>query len=173
MNRLQRGDLPALREVYDRHHEHVRAFARRLVGDSGVAEDLVQETFLELGRALRNFRGEASLRTFLVSIAANRARNHVRAAARLRAVHARSAEDRAPPSTPEQLHDRREMAATLKLALDELPLEQRVAVVLCEVEERTSAEVAAMLGVPDATVRTRVFHGKRKLREALARRGLK
>ena len=55
------------------------------------------------------------------------------------------------------------------LALDQLPIEQRVAVVLSEIEERTSAEIATIVGAPEGTVRTRVFHAKRKLREILAR----
>lgn len=169
--RLQRGDPAALSEAYDDHHVAVRAFAGRLTGDASAAEDLVQETFLALSSALDSFRGDASLRTFLISIAANRAKNHVRAATRRRAAHERGAEAPAPPSTPEEHRGRRELAAALALALDELPLEQRIAVVLCEVEERTSAEAAAIIGVPDATVRTRVFHGKRKLREALTKRG--
>jgi RNA polymerase sigma-70 factor (ECF subfamily) len=57
------------------------------------------------------------------------------------------------------------------LALDALPLEQRVAVVLGEIEERTSAEIATIVGAPEGTVRTRIFHGKRKLRELLSPEG--
>jgi RNA polymerase sigma-70 factor (ECF subfamily) len=53
------------------------------------------------------------------------------------------------------------------LALDQLPLDQRVAIVLAEIEERTSAEIAAIVGAPEGTVRTRIFHAKRKLRELM------
>jgi RNA polymerase sigma-70 factor (ECF subfamily) len=53
------------------------------------------------------------------------------------------------------------------LGLDALPLEQRVVVVLAEIEERTSTEIAAIVGAPEGTVRTRLFHAKRKLRELL------
>ena len=56
---------------------------------------------------------------------------------------------------------------SLTRALDDLPLDQRVAFVLCEVEERTSREVAEIVGVPEATVRTRLFHAKKKLRVLL------
>jgi RNA polymerase sigma-70 factor (ECF subfamily) len=68
---------------------------------------------------------------------------------------------------------RAQLAAALTRALDALPLEQRVAIVLCEVEERSSAEAALIVGVPEGTIRTRVFHGKRKLREALTQAGLR
>ena len=52
-------------------------------------------------------------------------------------------------------------------ALDQLPLAQRVAFVLCDVQELTSAEAGALAGVPEATVRTRLFHARRRLRELL------
>ena len=174
--RLRRGDAVALGEAYDLHHEALRLFAYRLLGDDVEAEDLVQETFLALPRAMQSFRGDSSLRVFLVAIAANRARHHVRAAGRRRAMHARSkdaADDPPTSTTPEESTQRRELAAALVRALDELPFDQRVALVLCEVEERTSAEAALIVGAPEATVRTRVFHAKKRLREVLQARGVR
>jgi RNA polymerase sigma-70 factor (ECF subfamily) len=172
--RLARGDAEALGQAYDAYHVHVRAFARRLLGDDVAAEDLVQETFVSLPGAAKGYRGDAPLRSFVVGVAANHVRHHIRSAARRRAAMDRVATD--PPSSPrgpESSATKRELAAALTCALDGLPNEQRIAIVLCEVEERTAGEVAAMIGVPEATVRTRVFHGKRKLREALARGGLR
>jgi RNA polymerase sigma-70 factor, ECF subfamily len=174
ISRLRRGDAVALARVYDEHHTHVRAFARRLLGDAASAEDLVQETFLALPDAAKNFRGDSSLRTFIVAVAANHARHHVRAATRRRAAHARSGEaPREPAPTPEDGTRRRELAEALVRALDELPFDQRIAIILCEVEERTSAEAARIVGAPEATIRTRVFHAKKKLRELLAERGIR
>ena len=172
--RLRRGDTAALAEAYDEHHAHVRAFARRLVGDHAEAEDLVQETFLALPQAMKSFRGDASLRTFVIGIATNHARHHVRAASRRRAAHARSGRDEpaTTPSTDEGTH-RRELAEALTRALDALPFDQRVAIVLCEVEERTSAEAARIVDAPEATIRTRIFHAKKKLRELLESRGVR
>jgi RNA polymerase sigma-70 factor (ECF subfamily) len=172
--RIRRGDLEALGEAYDRYHVQVRAFTQRLLGDESSAEDLVQDTFLALPQALAGFRGDASLRTFLVSIAVNHARNHLRSAMRRRAAQARAGVEPPPSSpNPEALARTSQLMAALTRALDALPLEQRIAIVLCEVEERTSAEAAEILGVPEGTIRTRVFHGKRKLRERLAEEGLR
>jgi RNA polymerase sigma-70 factor (ECF subfamily) len=172
--RLRAGDVAALGEAYDAHHAHVRAFARRLLGDDSAAEDLVQDTFVALPGAIARFRGESALRTFIVSVAVNHARHHVRAAVRRRAAMQRFAEDPADhASGPESGAAGRELAAALVDALDELPLDQRVAIVLCEVEERTAGEVARIVDAPEATVRTRVFHAKRKLREALEKRSLR
>jgi RNA polymerase sigma factor (sigma-70 family) len=85
VRRLKRGSAEAITEVYDRHHGPVRAFARRLVGDDAAAEDLVHEVFVSLPDAFSRFQGASSIRTFLITIAANQARHHLRSASRRRA----------------------------------------------------------------------------------------
>ena len=166
---LVRGDTTALGAVYDAHHGVVRAFARRLTGSDAAAEDLVHDVFVALPSALRGFEGRSSLRTFLLSIAVNHARNQRRARARrLGAFERLHVEPRAAEESPEELGERRELAEMLARLLDALPIEQRVVIVLCVVEERTSVEAAEIAGVPEATVRTRLFHARRKLREMLA-----
>lgn len=168
------GDGTALAHLYEQHAAALLAFARRLLGDADAAQDLVHEVFLSAPRALSGFQGQSSLRTFLISVAVNHARHHVRSAARRRAASDRMArEPHGESGTPEQEVSRARLADALNRALDTLPIEQRVAFVLCEVEERTSREVAEIVGVPEATVRTRLFHGKRKLREELDRRGIR
>lgn len=169
--RLQEGEVAALGELYDEHAGALSAFARRLVGDADLAKDLVHEVFMAVPSAIRRFQGASSLRTFLISIAVNHARHHVRAAARRRSATERFArEPDALADTPEQDADRERLARALTCALDTLPIDQRVAFVLCEVEERTSREVASIVGAPEATVRTRLHHAKKKLREELSRR---
>ncbi len=170
--RAARGERDALFELYEAHHAHVRAFARRLVGDEALAEDLVHDVFLALPKALESFRGECSVRSYIVSVAAKRAQRWIRTAARRRAMESRfSREPISGPSLPDESAQRREMAEILSRALDTLPVDQRVAFVLCEVEERTSTEVGAMLGEKAATIRARVKLAKTKLREALAKDG--
>jgi RNA polymerase sigma-70 factor, ECF subfamily len=172
IQRLVAAQGQAVAEVYDAHHAAVRAFARRLVGDPSSAEDLVHEVFVALPGAIKRFRGQSSLRTFLVAIAVHRARHHVRAATRRRAALARL--EREPHGTvpdPETTARQKELSQALMLALDALPLDQRVAFVLCEVEERSSRDAAEIAGCPEGTLRTRLFHAKRKLREELAQKG--
>lgn len=169
--RLQSGDAAALGELYDEHAAALTAFARRLVGDLDAAQDLVQEVFLAVPSAIRRFQGQSSLRTFLIAIAVNHSRHHVRSAARRRAATDRfGREPEAPSESPERELLRETLALELSHALDTLPIDQRVAFVLCEVEERTSREVATIVGAPEATVRTRLHHAKKKLREELSRR---
>ena len=174
LDRLRRADPAAIGEVYDAHAPAVLAFARRLLGDDAVAEDLTHEVFVSLPAAARSFRGGSSLRTFLVSIAVNHARHHLRAATRMRAALDRfGREPEGAASTPEGAAMRVDLARALTRALDTLPIEQRVAFVLCEVEERTAREAAEIAGCPEATIRTRVFHAKAKLREELTRRAVR
>ena len=159
-------------EAYTAHHAPVRAFARRLLGDEAAAEDVVHDTFLALPDAVAHFRGASTLRSFVIGVAANRARRHVRSAARRRRATQRLAEVEqvrgAQAPAPDTVAQRRQLADRLALALDELAHDQRVAFVLCEVEERSAVEVAQILDVPEGTIRSRVFHARRRLRELLA-----
>ncbi|HET9627392.1 MAG TPA: RNA polymerase sigma factor [Kofleriaceae bacterium] len=168
--RLRDGDRRAVEEVYVAHHAAIRGFARRLVGDPMAAEDIVHETFVALPRAIRRFRGEGSLRSFLIGVAANHSRRSIRSAMRRRRASERLAahealQDRTVDTTSQLIT--KQLAARMWAALDELPIDQRVVFVLCEVEQRTSIEVAGIVGAPEGTVRTRLFHAKRKLREKL------
>jgi RNA polymerase sigma-70 factor (ECF subfamily) len=174
--RLRNGEPSAVAEAYDLHHAVVRRFAQRLLGDDGHAEDMVQEVFLALPRAIGSFRGESTLRTFLVSVAVHQCRHHVRASMRRRA-HVAAAEVEGalnlsvPPPDPEQQAARKQLASVLTQALDALPLDQRVAFVLCEVEQRTSREAAHIANTREATMRTRLHFAKKKLRTWLEQRG--
>ena len=173
LEQVKRNDPAAVAKVYDQHASALFAFAKRLTGEEMVAEDLVHEVFVALPQAIGRFQQKASLRTFLFSIAANHARHYVRSATRRRAAMERFAQEpNVATKTPEQQSIQQNLAQTLTLALDTLPIDQRVAFVLCEVEERTSREAADIVGVPEATIRTRLFHAKQKLRKELERRGL-
>jgi len=170
VTRLRAGERAAVEEVYVAHHAAIRGFARRLVGDTAAAEDIVHETFVALPRAVRRFRGDGSLRAFLIGVAANHSRRHIRSAMRRRRATERLAAReevsvRTVDATSQLIN--RQLANRLWAALDALPIEQRVVFVLCEAEQRTSVEVAAIVGAPEGTVRTRLFHAKRKLREML------
>ena len=174
LERLARGEASAVGEAYDRHHDSVRAFARRFLGDEAAAEDLVHDVFVTLPRAVQGFRGGSLLRTFLISIAVNHARHHLRAAARRRNAMTRLAKEPIHDGgTPEQELRRIELARALSRCLDELSLEHRIAFVLCDVEERSSREVAEITGAPEGTVRTRLHHARKKLRALLEREGIR
>ena len=105
----------------------------------------------------------------MLSIAVKRARSHQRAAIRRRRALGRFREPPPPgPLDPERDSYRRELASRLEAALDSIPLKLRLAFILCEVEGLTAVQAAAVAGIPAATVRTRLFHARRQLRDLLA-----
>ena len=164
--------LDALARAFDRWHQRVRVLARRLLWDDAAAEDVVQEVFAALPRAARRFRGEVSLEAFILAITIRRARHHQRVVARRRQALARlgryaTALALAAPDPERDLY-RRQLGERLALALDRLPHRQRVAFVLCEIEGLTAGEAAEIADAPEATVRTRLFHARRRPRELLA-----
>lgn len=166
--RVAAGDQAAFVTVYRAHFPEVRAFAQRLLGCAMAADDLVHDLFVGLPKSLRAFRGDCPLRSYLIAIAIRSAHNYLRAAKRRRQAEQRSASEPGPSALrPDRDFEQQELATLLTQALDRLPLEQRVAFVLCEVEERTSVEAAEILGELAGTVRARVFHAKRRLRQEL------
>jgi len=166
---LRDGRLDALAAAFDRWHVRVRVLARRLLSDPASAEDVVQDVFASLLRAMRGFRGEVDVETFILAIAVKQSRRHQRSAARRRGALERLArEDRLTRPDPEQATYRRELARRLETALDRLPAAQREAFVLCEVEDLSSPRACLIASVPEATMRTRLFHARRRLRELLA-----
>jgi RNA polymerase sigma-70 factor (ECF subfamily) len=168
VERLCRGDVDAVAAAYDEHHAALCSFAERLLGDAHAAEDLVQDVFVVLPDVAHRFTPDASLRSFLLGIAANRARHHARARARRQKFAERLGhEPRDPVLDPEALSERRLLAERLGRALETLPLDQRTTFVLKEIEGYAAKEVAVILAIPEATVRTRLFHARQRLRAFL------
>jgi RNA polymerase sigma-70 factor (ECF subfamily) len=166
------GRVEGVARAYDRWHQRVRVLARRLLADEAASEDVVQETFVALGPAARRFRGEVSLERFVLAIAVKRSRRHLRTTTRRRRQLAGLALENPPEQRdPEHHAYRRQLAGRLAGALDLLPAAQRVAFVLCEVEEMTALEASHLIGAPEATVRTRLFHARRRLRDLLSEEG--
>ena len=167
-SRIADRDPQAIDEVYRTHHTALRGFARKLVGDEDVAEDLVHDTFVALPDAIKRFRGDATLRTFLIAIALRRGHKYIRSAMRRRAAMAKLAEQPPPSSRgPDDDLAREQLAIILYRALDRLPNDQRVAFVLCEIDQHSAAEAGTIAGAPEATMRTRLFHARKKLRALL------
>ena len=153
--------------MFREHCETVERMIARLVGSSPDLEDLVQTTFVEAMRTLHRYRGEASFKTWLTSIAVHVAQHHLRAGklrrhAPLELVpEARFAS--APPDIEAQLDERR-LSGRLYALLDRIPARQRVALILFTIEGRPVEEVAALMESSQTTTRSRVFFARRALR---------
>jgi RNA polymerase sigma-70 factor (ECF subfamily) len=166
---VKAGSVDAMAALYDGHHQRVRVLARRLLGDDAAAEDVVQEVYAALPRAAGRYRGDADAQAFLLGITVKRARSHLRAAIRRRRLlESYARHERPGPRNPEQDAYREQLVRRLLWALDRISLAHREAFVLCEVEGIKAAEAAAILGIPEATVRTRLFHGRARLRALMA-----
>lgn len=168
LEKIRKADALAIAKLYDQHQQKLRNLALRLIGDPSRAEDLVHDVFVTLPKAIRNFRGDSSISTFLCGILVNMAKRHIRSAARRRKAMDRLARQPQHPSDdPEHRQHNSEIIDKIQLALDQLPIAQRTAFILCEVEQYSSIEAAGVLQISPATVRTRLFHAKKKLRAIL------
>jgi RNA polymerase sigma-70 factor (ECF subfamily) len=164
-----RGDRQALGELYERHHTAVFRYVTRFIRASQAeADDLVQLTFLEVWRAAERFTGASAVRSFILGIAANVARHHVRGEGRRRAAHVASGGER-PQSAPIADHGthRREQVQRLGAALAQLSEELRETFLLVELEEIPGVEAARILGVREGTVWRRLHDARKRLRAAL------
>ena len=159
----------ALRAVYDAHGPELYRFARRSLGDPGLAEEAVQEVFLRAWRASASYDpARASQRTWLFAIL----RNVVIDLARARRVRPPlAASDGAPPSAADDEIDRVLTTWQVEAALAELDDGQRRALVEVHWRGRPYAEVAEELGIPPGTVKSRVYYGLRAMRSALEAQG--
>ena len=175
------GDHQAFRTLMQRHNQLLYRTARSIVKNEAEAEDVVQEAWVQAYHALHEFRGESRLATWLVRITVNEALGRLRGAARRAevipldttvdsAIFAGEPNMQLPESErPDRLAERSELRRVLEAHIDELPEAFRSVFVLRAVEEMSVEEVAAVLGIPEATVRTRHFRARSMLREALAR----
>lgn len=185
------GSQDALAALYDRYGDAVFAAAVRLTSDRQVAEEVVQETFLALWNRAELFDpGTGSLAAWLHTIARNRTVDRLRAAGRrpnLVPISAASGSDEADGAAlerivatgrvlggadlgpgPEGELAGAELRGLIKRALDELPEQERTAIVLAYSAELSQSEIAARLGWPLGTVKTRTRRALLRLREALA-----
>lgn len=172
--RIAGGNLAALGILHDRHSDAVRRFVLRATNRGPDADDLVQETFLTLMRIAASYDGRPSARAFLVGIAAQLVRQSARKRARWSNAltelgHSFS---RAVGMTPEARAMVTEELATADAVLNGLSEEKRMVFLMIESEGLSGEEVAAALGIPTATVWTRLHYARLDLRRTLAKRGI-
>jgi RNA polymerase sigma-70 factor (ECF subfamily) len=164
------GNLSGLGMLFDRHGADVRRFLRRLGVRASDLDDLVQETFLDVVRASPRFRPDAAVKPWIFGIAAIVARRHrrviVRALARVKRLTSGRVE--IDPPTPAESFELNDAADRARRALDMLSSRKREAFVLVALEGMSGEEASIALGIPIATVWTRLHHARRALKAALA-----
>ncbi len=165
------GDSAALGGLFDRFHMVVYRFVSRLrTIDELSRDDVVQATFLELPRTAAHFQGHSSVKTWILGVASNVARHHVRSEQRRRINQDQFASVPATsPQQPDTEVDRRRRLMRIADALDTLPHDQQVAFILCDLEQLPGVDVARVLEVPEGTLWRRLHVARKALRAALAK----
>ena len=164
------GDPQAIEELFRLHAPQVERVLGRLVGPVADLEDLTQTVFLEAISAMSRFRGEASFKTWLTSIAVHVGQHYLRAGRIRRHLPLEVVPEEAVRRDPD--HDRqldeRRLAPALHRLLDQVAPKKRIALLLYVVEGHSVEEVASLMGASQTATRSRIFFARRELKKLLA-----
>ena len=153
IDRLRAGDRGAVEEIVERYKRPVFAFIIRMIGNRETAEDLFQETWLRVVRSAGSFRGDAKISTWLFRIALNLCRDHVRRAGKYTEI---PLDDIEPLTCGPGIDPIRMLQAEeVKSMVMELPVKMREVIVLRFYHDLDDREIAAAVGCPAGTVKTR------------------
>jgi len=170
--RIAGGDRLAMQVLFARHHVRVYRFVLRLVRNQATAEDLISEVFLDIWRQAGKFEGRSAVTTWMLSIARFKALSALRRRQEdeLDDEMAERIEDQA--DDPETALAKKDKGTVLRQCLTGLSAEHREVIDLVYYHEKSVEEVAEIVGIPEATVKTRMFYARKKLSELLKERGV-
>jgi RNA polymerase sigma-70 factor, ECF subfamily len=177
IQRCAARDEDACAELVAEHQRMVYQLSLNLLGDHNEALDLSQEVFLRVFRTIQGFRGQSALRTWIYRIVVNQARNRQRWwRRRYRSqqvsldAHLRDFGDfpeQTDGASPDRMLGRKELADRIRTALEQLPFDQRTAIVLREIDGLSYEEIGFSLGVAVGTVKSRLARAREALRAQL------
>jgi RNA polymerase sigma-70 factor (ECF subfamily) len=172
VKRIASGDRLAMKVLFSRHQVRVYRFVLRLVRDETMAEDVISDVFMDLWRQASRFEARASVGTWLLAIARNKAYSHLRKRrdAGLDDGFAESSEDEA--DDPELVLQKQDKGLAIRSCLEKLSVEHREVIDLVYYHETSIEEVARIVGIPENTVKTRLFHARKRLGEVLKAAGI-
>jgi RNA polymerase sigma-70 factor (ECF subfamily) len=169
VERVQQGDKAAYNLLVLKYQHKIIQLVSRYIKDSSESQDVAQEAFIKAYRAIGSFRGEATFYTWLYRIAINTAKNYLVSRSRRGfdyQIDVQDAEhlENTPAlhclDTPEQLLLNQEIIDTIQAAIDNLPDEMRLAIMLREFEGMSYEEIAHTMNCPVGTVRSRIFRAR-------------
>tara|TARA_B100000929_G_scaffold32124_1_gene23315 strand:- start:1550 stop:2179 length:630 start_codon:yes stop_codon:yes gene_type:complete len=168
VERARAGDDSALDILVKHHHAAVYRVALSILGDEGSAQDVAQDAFIKGFRAIAGFRGEASFRTWILTIAANEARGVIRRIGRRKET---SIDMVGPMHSEAKGPDERAVIASeasrARMMMERLPEKQRLAIAFRVDEGMSFREVGEMIGSSESAARVNYFHGIRRLRDLM------
>ena len=166
--RIAGGDRLAMQTLFARHRTAVYRWLLRMVGNEATAEDLLSDVFLDVWRQAAAFEARSSVSTWLLAIARYKALSarRRRADAELDDKVAATVAD--PADNPEVVLEKKDRAVQLRQSLASLSPEHGEVIDLVYYHDKSVKEVAEIVGVAEATVKTRMFYARRKLAEMVA-----
>jgi RNA polymerase sigma-70 factor, ECF subfamily len=179
LRRLQDRDERAFRELIDTHRDRVFNITYRMLGSRAEAEDVSQEVFIAVFKTIDTFRGDSKFSTWLYRVAVNQCKNRIKYLARR---HDRDRDEldessNGPngaiggpqPAAPDRALESIQMEELLQKAIAELDDDQRVVVVLRDVEDLSIEEICKITDLPDGTVKSRLHRARAVPRKKLSR----
>jgi RNA polymerase sigma-70 factor, ECF subfamily len=172
IGRIANGERLAMQVLFARHHVRVYRFVLRLVRNEATAEDLISEVFLDIWRNAGKFEGRSAVSTWMLSIARFKALSVLRRRPEeeLDEEMADAIADHA--DDPEIALAKKDKGKVLRQCLGMLSAEHREIIDLVYYHEKSVADVAQIVGIPEATVKTRMFYARKKLSELLKEQGI-
>lgn len=172
LSSIARGDKRAFEELYVRHCIRVHRLLERMMGNRAMAEEVLNEVFLAVWQSAGRYEGRSEPLTWLLSIAHNKAVSGMRRRRDANASLDEAAEIEDATDTPDVIVQKEDKGAIMRHCINALSLDHRTILDLVYYQERSISEAAEILGIPEGTVKTRVFHARKKLSELLLARGI-
>jgi RNA polymerase sigma-70 factor (ECF subfamily) len=166
------GDRTAMHTLYSRHNVRVYRFILRMVRDATTAEDLVSQVFLDVWRTAGQFEGRAQVSTWLLSIARFKALTALRQRQHEDIDQENVLEIADSADTPEAALDRNRTRAILRACVAKLSPAHREIINLVYYHEKSVEEAGRLIGIPQSTVKTRMFYARKQLAELLKSEGI-
>ena len=172
IGRIARGDRLAMQVLFARHHVRIYRFVLRLLRDEMAAEDVISEVFLDVWRQASRFEGRSAVSTWLIAIARFKALSSLRKR-REEGLDEETMEAIEEPSdNPAISIEKLDKGEKLRQCLAALTREHREVIDLVYYHEKSVEEVAQIVGIPENTVKTRMFYARKKLSELLTEQGI-
>ena len=171
VDRVAKGDRAAVRLLFMRHHARIYRFVARQTGSEMMADDIANEVFLELWKQAPSFEGRSEVSTWLLGIARFKALSFLRKKKEEWIDDDDAAQVADSADTPEVVTMKEDKAAALRRLVNALPEEHRTVIDLAYYHGQSVTEIGEVLGIPVATVKTRMFYARKKLGEALKAAG--
>src|SRR5689334_18345082 len=181
LRRLRDRDERAFRELVETHRDRVFNITYRMLGDRAEAEDVAQEVFISVFKTIENFREESKFSTWLYRVAVNHCKNRIKYLSRRQdrnrdeldeSTHAEGVNGTIGgplPSSPQKALESAQMEKLMQEAIANLEEDQRIVVVLRDVEDLSIEEICEITGLPDGTVKSRLHRARLALRKKLQR----